>query len=299
MRSRSWFLAIVLLAMPAIAYAQPSENAVAAEALFEAGRADMEKGDYASACPKFAQSHKLDPAAGTLINLADCEERLGHLAASWLAWREAVERLPLDDARRPVVSERRDAIEKRVPRITVRLGQKVPADAIVKKDDVDLARDLVNVPLPVDPGPHTIVLQARGHVDSRYVVNLAESARDTVTLELGPPDASQPAPTPIPEPEKPQASTPWFGWGVLGLGAVGLGVGATTGILAIGKKTEQEDNCFPIDQCTPVGADAASSGRTFATVSTVSFIVGSVALLAGAYLVFIRGGSKPQPPVAQ
>jgi hypothetical protein len=287
--------AFVMAMSPLVARAQPSENAVAAETLFDAGRADVEKGDFANACPKFAQSQKLDPAAGTLINLADCEEHLGHLAAAWLAWREAVERLPLDDARLPAVTARRDAIDKRVPRLTIHLRTDVRADAIVKKDDVDLPRNLLDVPLPVDPGHHTIVLSANGRIDSRYVAALTEGARETITVELGPPVvAGVPANPPVqtPDDSHASASSSWLGWGALAVGAIGIGLGTTTGILAIDRKSEQENNCFPIHDCTPAGADAARDGRTFATVSTVSFIAGAVALAAGVYLVVFRSPPK-------
>ena len=40
----------------------------AAEALFRAARSAVERGDYRSACPKFEESHRLDPAVGTLFN---------------------------------------------------------------------------------------------------------------------------------------------------------------------------------------------------------------------------------------
>ena len=81
---------IVFFARSATAQSSPSDASVAAEALFSAGRADVERGDYASACPKFADSQRLDPAPGTLINLADCEEHVGQLARAWQHWREAI-----------------------------------------------------------------------------------------------------------------------------------------------------------------------------------------------------------------
>lgn len=47
-----------------------------AELLFLEGRDLFNAGQFASACPKFEQSNALDPAAGTLLNLARCREML-------------------------------------------------------------------------------------------------------------------------------------------------------------------------------------------------------------------------------
>ena len=52
----------------------------AAEALFRAGRSAFDRGDYADALRRFSESYQLEPAVGTLLNVASTEERLGKLA---------------------------------------------------------------------------------------------------------------------------------------------------------------------------------------------------------------------------
>jgi hypothetical protein len=54
-----------------------SGNIVAAEALFDDGRKLVEQGRFAEAARKFLASFNMDPAMGTLLNLAMVEERLG------------------------------------------------------------------------------------------------------------------------------------------------------------------------------------------------------------------------------
>lgn len=53
----------------------PAPAAARAQALFEEGRLLMVQDLYVKACPKFEESQRLDPAVGTLLNLAICEEK--------------------------------------------------------------------------------------------------------------------------------------------------------------------------------------------------------------------------------
>jgi hypothetical protein len=61
---------------------------VRAEWLFSEARREMMRGEIAHACELFAESHALDPASGTLANLAMCEEQLGQLDLARTHWEE-------------------------------------------------------------------------------------------------------------------------------------------------------------------------------------------------------------------
>src|SRR5262245_59132112 len=115
-KTASIIACMVTLAATHPALAQ-SRDAATAEALFRQGRAAMESKNFQEACPKFAESQKLDPAAGTLMNLATCEEKLGKLASAWQHWKEALDALPQKDDRVTFAKGRVDELEKKLPRL--------------------------------------------------------------------------------------------------------------------------------------------------------------------------------------
>src|SRR4051794_31380703 len=110
------FASGLLLAAPAFSQAR---DAATAEALFRQGREAMDAKDFRTACPKFGESQRLDPAAGTLMNWASCEEQLGKIASAWQRWKEALDALPAKDDRIAFAQQRITEIEKKLPRLTV------------------------------------------------------------------------------------------------------------------------------------------------------------------------------------
>src|SRR5258708_30389730 len=94
MRTAPWFAALAIgchaLALPHRARAQDTE--ATATALFDDGRKLMAQHRYGDACPKLAESERLAPSGGTLINLAECYEHTGRTASAWAAWKDAAAR---------------------------------------------------------------------------------------------------------------------------------------------------------------------------------------------------------------
>ena len=164
-------------------------DAAAAEALFDQGQQAKKAGDYGTACAKFAESERLDRAAGTLLNLADCEERLSALAQAWQHWREAVALFPPGDDRLPIPRRRLSALEPRVPHLTLTLAPGAPAGAVVVRDGVALGPASLGVPLPLNPGAHVLIVKAP-KAPTVGELTVAEGERAAITLEAGPPAPS-------------------------------------------------------------------------------------------------------------
>ena len=68
-----------------------------AKDLFTRGRELRTRGDCAGAVPLFRKAYELYPEGlGSLRNLAECEESLGHFASSRRAWLDLEARAPHD-----------------------------------------------------------------------------------------------------------------------------------------------------------------------------------------------------------
>ena len=87
-----------------------------AQALFDDGRVLMDAGRYAEACPKFAESQRLDPGGGTLLNLALCHELEGKTASAWTEFRDA-----LSLASRDQRKDRQDLAEQHIMTLAAKL----------------------------------------------------------------------------------------------------------------------------------------------------------------------------------
>jgi hypothetical protein len=299
-RGTSRVAAVWVLAASSLA-AAPRDPA-AAEQLFREARKALAGGRTEEACEKFAESQRLDPGVGTLINLAACEEKLGKLASAWEKWQRALEGLRADDKRRPGVEKRAAALEARVPRLEIRLSAGAPPGTAVMRDAVELGPASLGLALPVDPGPHRVSVSAPGREPKSYELSLEEAEMKTLEVEPGPaPAVRQPSaplvpaePEPAPGPDQ-DTGRRTAGFVTLGVGAAGLLVGSIAGLLALQKKGEMDDDCSRRGdrlECGDAGIDAAAAGNTFAAVSTVAFAVGVAGIGVGGYLVLTSDGAR-------
>lgn len=194
-----WFL------LPATVFAQTETRAAVAEALYRQARDLMAAGKFDEACPKFAESQRLDPATGTLLNLAACHEKQGKLATAWLEYSDA-QMAARRDAREDRVEfarARAQELESRLSRLTLTLAPGAEDAALeIELDGASIGRAVVGAATPVDPGQHTVRVSAPGKKPWSASVEIAPAQQQSLLippLEMAPPEAPTPeaAPSPV------------------------------------------------------------------------------------------------------
>jgi hypothetical protein len=278
-RRTTCLLGLALLSWGDLASAQSSPNAVIAEQLFRDGERLFASGSTHEACEKFAASNKLDPAPGTLNNLAICHEREGKTASAWLEQNElaglAAQSGKKDRER--AARDRAATLERALARVRLR----APDGAVVVALDVDGVS--VNVaalgaPFPIDPGTHSFhVADSKGHQASvttnvpagpgttEVAIIFAVEPPPMVTISTPPRESTPPDTIRPPDPRRAA------GWILIGAGAGGVVAGGVLGALAETHRNDKPNN------------DAFA----FATASDVAVGVGLAAAAGGALLVVL------------
>jgi len=305
---------LLLSSVAGAANAQPARDPAAAEGLFRDAIKALDAGDWAAACPKFSASMELDPSPGTSINVARCHEHDGKLAKAWAEYQRAkvLNQETAGTQRKQelaiYIDKQIAVLEPRLPRLRIRVSAR-PEGLHVERDGQPVPAGALGEPVPVDPGTRVVTVGAPGHRTERREVAVAEGQSADVTIELAleatPPPTTNPTATVAPRrttpparsdgEEAPSSGRRTLAFGLIGAGVVGLGIGAVTGGLAIGKNSDViDDGCDAKTRTcgSQAGIDAARAGRTLATVSTVAFVAGAALGGAGVVLLLVRPGSS-------
>ena len=273
-----------------------SEARAMAETLFFTARGLMEAGRYAEACQKFTESYRLDPAAGTLLNLAVCHEKEGKLASAWGEFKQALNDASKADRpdREELAAEHIAAIEPELPFLTIEVAKeaRVPGLEVVRNGS-PLQTGAWGTELPVDPGAVEIIVRAPGYVTNTQKLNIERKQHLSVTIQ--PLEKAKPPPpvaiTPVLPPETGWTTKRTLGFALIGVGIVGLGTGSYFGVRAADDKSKSDDACPLFDgqrRCTTAGSEKMSDAQRNAWISNIGIGVGVASVAVGTYL-FITG----------
>jgi serine/threonine-protein kinase len=303
------------------ASAQTASEQAAAEALFKQGRDLMGAGQLADACPKFAESERLDPAPGTLLNLAACYERSGQIASAWVTYKEAATLARKADQvdRARLARDKAAELEPKLPMLTIVVPQGSDRpDLELRRDGQMVGRPEWGVPIPVDPGAHVVDAVAPGHKawqgKAQVVGPSVKQSIEVPPLEAlppstgpeavapaalsaapatgapppsAPPPAGQPSPAPAAAPPQEVSNAPGgqrtAAWVVGGVGLAGLVAGGALGIVAASDHASSEGNCVAAGS----GVVCNKTGYSRAVDAEHMATGSTIALAAGGALVVV------------
>jgi tetratricopeptide (TPR) repeat protein len=278
----------LLLVLEAVAAAQPTpDQAVQAKQLWEGGRKLAAAGKYQEACDEFTKSYALDPAIGTELNLADCQEHLGHLAIAWHLFDDGAKK-DSDADRAKYARGRVDALTGKLATAVVKVPDATTVGLVLKVGG-QLVPPAAEVQTMVDPGSVQVELDVPGRPPQTRTQ--PATAGETVTFDFAaPPPAvapstEEPAVTTTVSVEKRRHSRVLLAEGlVAGGGALIL---TSTGV-ALYAKSQYDDEvgpgkpCDSTVHCTDQAAiSKVNHARHIADAATVIGLVGLAAAVAG------------------
>jgi hypothetical protein len=306
----------LILGLTALGWAMPAAaqdgNAAIAESLFRDGKRLSGEHKFAEACPKFAESYKLDPGLGTLLNLATCHEAEGKPASAWAEFSEASSRARRegDNDRAQLADEHVRSLEPKLAHVSIALAGSAPAGLVIKFDGRELSSAALGVQFPVDPGQHQIDAAAPGKQSYSQTIDApgpAGSATVTVPQLKDAPGAAAAAPAAVsPAPGAPSVvpaaataspSSPPSPSGPSHTAVIASGVATgvflvgavTTGIIYSGDRSSFNTANSNLD---PNRFDKRSSASTMGTVNLV-FSAGTL-VSAGLLVYFLATQSSQE-----
>ncbi|MFO0614882.1 MAG: hypothetical protein U0414_20000 [Polyangiaceae bacterium] len=282
----------------------------AADALFKDAKRLMGEGHIAEACPKFEASFREEELLGALLNAADCREQQGRLATAWAHFGHAIDLATKNkDKRLKYATDRRAALDPRLPRLKVIVVNPVP-DVEVYRGDQKLPAGTFGEALPVDPGDTVLQVTLHDEVLWDQTISLAEGQTVERTIDVkkiydGAPTVKQ---------KRKQVDEnkggdvvavplPFFnGQRIAGLvvgitGIVGAGVGFTFGGLALGEKSTVDENCATKPNstdryCTAAGIAASATAIDDANISQWTLIASGAVTAVGLTIFLTAPTSK-------
>ena len=309
------------MAVPASASPKDEEVAVGDDARrhFNAGVALLQDPDgtrWEEAYREFRAAFAASPTPKILGNIGLCAMKLERDGEAIEAYSRYIREVAdIDAEERAQIARDLQTLSVTVVRLSLTVLPAVPGVSVldrrqpVRGEAIQNTYPLFQAPssgdhgglkldLGIRPGHHQIVVRAPGYEDAVWDFEAYGGTRESRVVTLRP----VPAPAGLAQRESPASSSPSSGghtkiypWLTTGVGAAMVGVGAVTGIVALGKVHDLEKKC-PNDLCPPnSGLEAdRSSARTFIRATDILLIGG--ALVAGAGISWVVIQSRSSAP---
>ncbi len=285
------------------------QEVVEARETFRAGVEFARNGKWEEALGSFERSNRLRPHVVTLYNIGFCLRALGRYTQARrtltdaLAESATTDAATLPDALSTAASVQLEEIRAKLASADITMhvaSAKLLVDGMPLEprrsdggktlfvagtrepgppEDVPMGQFVIEL----DPGTHVFQLIHADRSEPQIVRTFAAGA--VVPVLFDPPKPPPPAKPPEPKPR-------WPAYTLLGVGAAGLVVGTTFGVVALEKNSRLSNTC-PDRQCPETSAGALDQVRTDADVATAAFIVGVLGSVAGGILWLRSVPSSP------
>jgi hypothetical protein len=304
-----WCVAITVASLAANPAAVAHADEPDGKALFAQARELRLHGECTKALPLFRRAYEVFPAGlGSLRNVAECEEALGHFLAARRAWLDLRRELLVNSESKyegwaEDASQAADRLASKLAMLTIDV-QAVTASgspAMAPRLDVSvngesLSPDLLGKPSERDPGHYLVraVGSAPGIADEQSVDLAAADAKRVVLHVVMPPADDVETPARI----SPLRTVAWV---AAGIGAASF-VGA--GIAGIERQSAMDDlttECGSTATCPRAQNEAAESakvrgieerGHAAATWVNALVVVGALGLSTGVVLYTIGNANS-------
>lgn len=248
-----------------------------ADQLFDEAKQLMDT-NLEQACAKFEQSLALNSEAlGTLVNVALCDEKLGHFASALAKFTEARDRAKEQGLAEYVRASEQHmaAVAPLVPHLTIKLTEDLPGTSVLVDSAVIPPAGFASI--AVDPGEREIVVTAPDRLPYRTKIIIAKSAHQDVVVPA------------LAKSVIVRSSRPRIGQITAIAGGVAMATGLGIGLYARSQYNAQFDNgnCKTIDdhkRCNVDGGKKTDHARTLGNVGTIVGAVGLGAAIGGTLL---------------
>lgn len=297
-----------LLPQAAAAEASPPERETARALMAEGDRLRAE-GDLRGALTRYQAAHALVHVPTTGLDVARVQAQLGLLVEARSTATEVMHDPPVPSEPKVFAQARTQAValvnelEGRVPALQPEV-QPQRATFVVSVDGVTLPSEIQGLPYRVNPGLHSLRVEAAGYETEIRQLTVTDGEIRSVPISLKPrivTDASaQTATSDVGSPrvsaheDASSAANAARLRGIIGLstGGAALVFGSVTGLMAISQGSSIRRECQG-SACDVSQRGPLSTANTLANVANISLPIGLVAIGYGLYELLMPG-SEPQ-----
>ncbi len=288
--------AIVALATTGSVRAQSAADKATARHLMDAADRMVEEKRFADALRAYEGAHAIMHVPTTGIEVAKTQALLGRLVDARQTAYDVVRMPAADGEPKAFAAARKEAAEleaqlaKRIPTVTVEPPGNIDVGLLKTTiDDEPVPKENIGLPYRLDPGRHTLKVDAPGRRTFTRELTLSEGTSTTIKPELEGNGSTSGATSPSTSP----LGLPPLAIAGLGAAGLGVGVGTITGLVSLDQASTAKDKCGPDPKnCDPAAESAIDSSKTYGWISTISFAIAIAGASVATYALFFDKDTK-------